>query len=144
MSRLDGRAKLSRLTLPGTHDSGALHSNSAGELQTQTQDSSLSRQLQRGVRVLDIRMVCVETRRGTNFAVHHGVKYQWAYLDAASSSTGPRACQRSESAGVIRAWTGLRASQPPLRRQSVVRLGGTRRVTTRRAANVGAGGLGPG
>ena len=59
---------LSKLSLPGTHDSMSRH----GGIMAQTQDKSLSTQLNEGIRVLDIR---VRRTRGS-FAIHHGPIYQ--------------------------------------------------------------------
>ncbi|MFF9476785.1 phosphatidylinositol-specific phospholipase C [Streptomyces roseolus] len=63
----DGTA-LARLTIPGTHDSGARF----GGWWAQCQDTTIAQQLDSGVRFLDVRC------RVTNgsFAIHHGAAYQ--------------------------------------------------------------------
>ncbi|MFE0652807.1 phosphatidylinositol-specific phospholipase C [Streptomyces sp. NPDC059534] len=63
----DGTA-LQRLTIPGTHDSGARY----GGPWTECQNSTVAQQLDSGIRFLDIR--CRVT--GGSFAIHHGASYQ--------------------------------------------------------------------
>ena len=59
---------LRSISIPGTHDSGALH----GGLAAQTQALSIKDQLEAGIRFLDIR-----TRRTKDsLAIHHGMVYQ--------------------------------------------------------------------
>ncbi|WP_435058956.1 phosphatidylinositol-specific phospholipase C [Streptomyces sp. bgisy060] len=59
---------LRRLTIPGTHDSGARY----GGPWSECQNTGIAQQLDAGVRFLDVRC------RVTNgsFAIHHGVSYQ--------------------------------------------------------------------
>ena len=59
---------LQRLTIPGTHDSGARF----GGLWTECQNTTIAQQLDSGIRFLDIR--CRVT--GGSFAIHHGAFYQ--------------------------------------------------------------------
>ncbi len=59
---------LTRLTIPGTHDSGARH----GGLWTECQNWTIAQQLAAGIRFLDIR--CRVT--GGSFAIHHGAFFQ--------------------------------------------------------------------
>ncbi|MBT2364889.1 phosphatidylinositol-specific phospholipase C [Streptomyces sp. ISL-10] len=59
---------LQRLTIPGTHDSGARF----GGLWTECQNTTITEQLNSGIRFLDVR--CRVT--GGSFAVHHGPYYQ--------------------------------------------------------------------
>ncbi|MGW3624575.1 phosphatidylinositol-specific phospholipase C [Streptomyces sp. NPDC000880] len=59
---------LARLTIPGTHDSGARF----GGLWTECQNTTIADQLNSGIRFLDVR--CRVT--GDSFAVHHGAYYQ--------------------------------------------------------------------
>ena len=59
----DGTA-LGTMSIPGTHDSGAMH----GGLAVQTQSLTIAEQLQAGLRYFDIRL----RRTKTAFAVHHG------------------------------------------------------------------------
>lgn len=63
----DGTA-LRQLTIPGTHDSGARY----GGPWTECQNSTITQQLDSGIRFLDIR--CRVT--GGSFAIHHGASYQ--------------------------------------------------------------------
>ncbi|MET7616896.1 phosphatidylinositol-specific phospholipase C [Streptomyces sp. NPDC005408] len=59
---------LARLTIPGTHDSGARF----GGLWSQCQNTTIADQLNSGIRFLDVR--CRVT--GDSFAIHHGASYQ--------------------------------------------------------------------
>ena len=59
---------LQKLTIPGTHDSGARF----GGLWTECQNTTIAQQLDSGIRFLDIR--CRVT--GGSFAIHHGAFYQ--------------------------------------------------------------------
>jgi 1-phosphatidylinositol phosphodiesterase len=54
MEHLDDARSLSSLTIPGSHDSGALYS--VGDLAGKCQDLSISEQLQAGIRYLDVRL----------------------------------------------------------------------------------------
>ncbi|MER6237555.1 phosphatidylinositol-specific phospholipase C [Streptomyces clavifer] len=59
---------LQRLTIPGTHNSGARH----GGLWTACQNTTVTEQLNSGVRFLDIRCRI----SGDAYAIHHGAYYQ--------------------------------------------------------------------
>ncbi|MFF0477306.1 phosphatidylinositol-specific phospholipase C [Streptomyces sp. NPDC004284] len=59
---------LQRLTIPGTHDSGARF----GGAWSECQNTTVAQQLDSGVRFLDVR--CRVT--GGSFAIHHGASYQ--------------------------------------------------------------------
>ncbi len=77
MARLPDSAPLHKMSIPGTHDSAALH----GGLFVQTQSWSITEQLNAGVRYLDIR-----TRRTTGqgihaLAIHHGIVFQQIWFD---------------------------------------------------------------
>lgn len=63
----DGKT-LTQFSIPGTHDSCALHGGDAVRCQTM----SITSQLNAGIRFLDIRC----RRSGSDFAIHHGVVYQ--------------------------------------------------------------------
>lgn len=63
----DGTA-LDRLTIPGTHDSGARF----GGPWSECQNTTIAQQLDSGIRFLDVR--CRVT--GGSFAIHHGASYQ--------------------------------------------------------------------
>ena len=58
MASLDDEARLNSLTIPGTHDSGALHS--IAEISGKCQSLSIKEQLKIGVRFLDIRLQLVD------------------------------------------------------------------------------------
>lgn len=66
MTRLDGALSLSQLSIPGTHDSGALHEPVPGT--AKCQNLTIAGQLDAGVRFLDIR--CRHVNNG--FRIHHG------------------------------------------------------------------------
>ena len=66
-------AKLSQLSIPGTHETMALH-GVAGY--AQCQDMSLEEQFNLGVRYLDIRCRYVGEGDDVSFAIHHGSIYQ--------------------------------------------------------------------
>jgi 1-phosphatidylinositol phosphodiesterase len=68
MAGLSGATRLSALTIPGTHDTCALHGGDAVQCQTK----SLKDQLDSGIRYVDIRCRHIEDR----FAIHHGAFYQ--------------------------------------------------------------------
>ncbi|MER7762069.1 phosphatidylinositol-specific phospholipase C [Streptomyces sp. NPDC097619] len=68
MGALPDATPLPRLTIPGTHDSGALH----GGLYVACQTVGIAAQLDAGIRFLDVR--CRLT--GGSFAIHHGSFYQ--------------------------------------------------------------------
>ena len=60
MADLDDDASLNSLTIPGTHDSGALHS--LAEISGKCQSLSVEEQLKIGVRFLDIRLQLVDNK----------------------------------------------------------------------------------
>jgi len=66
MGQIDGDRKLSSLSIPGTHDSGAVHELLRGTAQCQT--LSIPDQLAAGVRFLDIRCRHVDN----TFLIYHG------------------------------------------------------------------------
>jgi len=69
MASLPDDTWLSRLTLPGTHQSGA---QGPGGLLTQCQNWSIADQLKYGIRFLDLRV----RRVGKDLTIHHGVVSQ--------------------------------------------------------------------
>ncbi|MFI2857668.1 phosphatidylinositol-specific phospholipase C [Paenibacillus sp. JSM ZJ436] len=76
MGEVNGSLSLSSLTIPGTHDSGALYEPVYGT--AKNQDLTIAQQLSIGVRYLDIR-----TRHFKNaFEIHHGAVYQQQNFDA--------------------------------------------------------------
>ncbi|MFB7172803.1 phosphatidylinositol-specific phospholipase C [Streptomyces sp. NPDC056254] len=68
MSGLGDSTALQRMTIPGTHDSGATR----GGLYVACQNTSIAQQLDSGIRFLDVR--CRVT--GGSFAIHHGSFFQ--------------------------------------------------------------------
>ncbi|MGW2274899.1 phosphatidylinositol-specific phospholipase C [Streptomyces yangpuensis] len=68
MAGLGDATALQRMTLPGTHDSGA----TKGGLYVACQNTSIAQQLDSGIRFLDVR--CRVT--GGSFAIHHGSFFQ--------------------------------------------------------------------
>ncbi|OKK13066.1 phospholipase [Streptomyces sp. CB00455] len=90
MAGLADSTALQRMTIPGTHDSGARQ----GGLYVACQNTSIAGQLDSGIRFLDVR--CRVT--GGSFAIHHGSFYQnlmfgdvlvdcWNFLAAHPSET---------------------------------------------------------
>lgn len=75
MSALNGELLVSQVTIPGTHDTMALHEPVAGT--AKCQNLSLTDQLNAGVRFLDIRCRHI----GDAFAIHHGSIYQETNFD---------------------------------------------------------------
>ncbi|MEU5151965.1 MULTISPECIES: phosphatidylinositol-specific phospholipase C [Streptomyces] len=68
MAGLGDATALQRMTIPGTHDSGATR----GGLYVACQNTSIAQQLDSGIRFLDVR--CRVT--GGSFAIHHGSFFQ--------------------------------------------------------------------
>ena len=66
MAQIDDQASLAALSLPGTHDSGALHEPIAGT--AKTQDMAIDEQVAAGVRYLDLR--CRDVNDA--FEIFHG------------------------------------------------------------------------
>lgn len=81
MSGLDGHLPLSQISIPGTHDSGALYEPLPGTAKCQS--LSLGDQLNAGVRFMDIRCRHVNNA----FAIHHGPVYQHANFDNVLNAT---------------------------------------------------------
>ncbi|MEN7546326.1 phosphatidylinositol-specific phospholipase C [Rapidithrix thailandica] len=72
MSALNGNLKLSELSIPGTHDSGARYDHPLLSGSAKCQDLTIGEQLEAGTRFLDIRCRHI----GDAFTIHHGVVYQ--------------------------------------------------------------------
>lgn len=68
MAALPDSLPLNQISIPGSHDSGALHGGGLA----MTQTWSIAEQLSAGIRFLDIRCRPV----GKAFAIHHGIVYQ--------------------------------------------------------------------
>ncbi|MFJ7062362.1 phosphatidylinositol-specific phospholipase C [Streptomyces microflavus] len=90
MGGLPDATSLQRLTIPGTHDSGARF----GGPWSECQNTTIAQQLESGIRFLDVR--CRIT--GGSFAIHHGAAFQnmmfgdvlvacWNFLAARPSET---------------------------------------------------------
>ncbi|MGC5343414.1 phosphatidylinositol-specific phospholipase C domain-containing protein [Streptomyces sp. DT171] len=80
MKDLANDTSLAALSLPGTHDTLALHGGAAVQTQENSGDSAktLTAQLERGIRAIDIRVRVTENKY---FTVHHGAIYQEANFD---------------------------------------------------------------
>lgn len=74
MGHIRDEVKLSDLSIPGTHDSGAIFGakDPVYNRYTQCQEWSIRQQLDNGIRYLDVRCRCT----GTSFAIHHGPYFQ--------------------------------------------------------------------
>jgi len=75
MTSIDDEKHLYELTIPGTHDSGAMVETVSGT--AKCQDLTISEQLAAGVRSLDIRCRHINNA----FAIHHGPIYQELNFD---------------------------------------------------------------
>ncbi|WP_411075737.1 phosphatidylinositol-specific phospholipase C domain-containing protein [Streptomyces sp. cmx-4-7] len=71
--------KLSAMSIPGTHDTLAIHGGAAVETQEDYGDGAqtLTAQLERGIRAIDIRVRAI----GGKFAIHHSAYYQKTNFD---------------------------------------------------------------
>ena len=80
MSRLANDRSLASLSIPGTHDTMAIHGGSLTETQENYGDSggALAAQLNAGIRLIDIR---ARVNDGNTFTMHHGSTYQNANFD---------------------------------------------------------------
>ncbi|MFJ9457413.1 phosphatidylinositol-specific phospholipase C domain-containing protein [Kitasatospora sp. NPDC101447] len=80
MKGVAGDTWLAAMSLPGTHDTLAIHGGSSVQTQQDFGDSAgtLTAQLERGIRAIDIRVRVTENKY---FAVHHGSFYQNANFD---------------------------------------------------------------
>ncbi|KAA2224882.1 phosphatidylinositol-specific phospholipase C [Chryseobacterium sediminis] len=72
MSGLQDNISISKISIPGTHDSGARVDTPVVSGTAKTQDLSIAEQLNAGVRFLDIRCRHIDNA----FAIHHGAIYQ--------------------------------------------------------------------
>jgi len=80
MSKIDDATSLGALSIPGTHESMAIHGGPIAECQEDFGDGGdvLTAQLEAGLRAFDIRMRIVEDNK---FAIHHGLIFQEANFD---------------------------------------------------------------
>ncbi|ASZ12303.1 phosphatidylinositol-specific phospholipase C [Chitinophaga pendula] len=81
MTSLPDNNNLAKLSIPGTHDSGARHEPLGGTAKTQT--LSIREQLDAGVRFLDVRCRHIDNA----FAIHHGAIYQQLNFDDVLNAT---------------------------------------------------------
>lgn len=72
MASLQDNISLSKISIPGTHDSGARIDAPVVSGTAKTQDLSIAEQLNAGVRFLDIRCRHIDN----SFTIHHGPIYQ--------------------------------------------------------------------
>ncbi|MDQ1855946.1 phosphatidylinositol-specific phospholipase C [Chryseobacterium sp. WLY505] len=72
MSGLQDNISISKISIPGTHDSGARIDAPVVSGTAKTQDLSIAEQLNAGVRFLDIRCRHIDNA----FTIHHGAIYQ--------------------------------------------------------------------
>ncbi|MBK1898259.1 phosphatidylinositol-specific phospholipase C [Chryseobacterium sp. YIM B02567] len=72
MSGLQDNTSISKISIPGTHDSGAMREVPANSGTAKTQNLTISEQLNAGVRFLDVRCRHIDN----SFAIHHGAIYQ--------------------------------------------------------------------
>lgn len=75
MGSIPNNRYVSQLSIPGTHDSGALYEPVSGT--AKCQNLNIYQQLNAGVRFLDVRC----RRSGNSFVLHHGSVYQHANFD---------------------------------------------------------------
>jgi 1-phosphatidylinositol phosphodiesterase len=73
MKKLPNSRHLSKISMPGTHDTASFH---GGDI-TQTQSLSITQQLEAGIRFLDIRI----KHEKNIFDIYHGIQYQHATFD---------------------------------------------------------------
>lgn len=73
MSAIDGSLKLSAISIPGTHDTGARYDPPLLSGTAKCQDLTIGEQLNAGTRFLDIRCRHIDDA----FTIHHGAVYQY-------------------------------------------------------------------
>ncbi|HCA05712.1 phosphatidylinositol-specific phospholipase C [Chryseobacterium sp.] len=72
MSGLQDNISIAKISIPGTHDSGAMREIPSNSGTAKTQNLTIDQQLNAGVRFLDIRCRHIDN----SFAIHHGAIYQ--------------------------------------------------------------------
>ncbi|WP_228409691.1 phosphatidylinositol-specific phospholipase C [Chryseobacterium sp. T16E-39] len=72
MSGLEDNTSISKISIPGTHDSGAMREVPSNSGTAKTQNLTIREQLNAGIRFLDIRCRHIDN----SFAIHHGAIYQ--------------------------------------------------------------------
>lgn len=94
MSGIQDNTSISKISIPGTHDSGAMREVPSNSGTAKTQNLTISEQLNAGVRFLDVRCRHIDN----SFAIHHGAIYQnlnfddvlnacYAFLDSHPTET---------------------------------------------------------
>ncbi|WP_433307629.1 phosphatidylinositol-specific phospholipase C [Actinoplanes sp. CA-030573] len=80
MRGLSGATSLAALSIPGTHETMAIHGGAWTQTQENFGDSggTLAAQLNAGIRMIDIR---ARVNTGNTFTIHHGATYQNANFD---------------------------------------------------------------
>ncbi|WP_394938047.1 phosphatidylinositol-specific phospholipase C [Psychromicrobium sp. YIM B11713] len=80
MAQIPDSRLLSELSIPGTHETMAVHGGDVTQTQEFFGDSggTLARQLEAGIRAIDIR---AKVNAGNTFTIHHGAVYQSANFD---------------------------------------------------------------
>ncbi len=81
ISELRESARLSQLSIPGTHDSAAWKHDTLGGPVTQTQSMDIPTQLKAGVRFLDIRLKCLVISGRHQLKAFHGLSPQEISFD---------------------------------------------------------------
>jgi 1-phosphatidylinositol phosphodiesterase len=101
MRGVPDHAGLAALSIPGTHDTLAIRGGAGTETQENHGDSgrTLLRQLQAGIRMIDIR---VRINTGNTFTVHHGAVYQNANFDDVIDTLGAFLDSHPSEAVVLR------------------------------------------
>ena len=77
MSAVNGNLKLSAISIPGTHNTGARYDPPLLSGTAKCQDLTISEQLNAGTRFLDIRCRHINN----SFTIHHGAVYQYLNFD---------------------------------------------------------------
>ncbi len=77
MTNLDGRKSIAEFSIPGTHESAARYDPPLISDTAKCQDTTISQQLNQGIRFLDIRCRHFENA----FSIHHGSVYQKLNFD---------------------------------------------------------------
>ncbi|KAF7314429.1 Phosphatidylinositol-specific phospholipase C domain-containing protein [Mycena kentingensis (nom. inval.)] len=80
MAAIDDATSLGALSIPGTHESMAIHGGPIAECQEELGDGGevLTAQMNAGVRAFDVRLRIVEDSK---FTIHHGLIFQEATFD---------------------------------------------------------------
>src|SRR4051812_34206377 len=87
MKSVPGTTNLASMSIPGTHETMAIHGGDLVQTQEDYGDSggTLAAQLKAGIRMIDIR---ARVNDGNTFTIHHGAFYQQANFDDVLNTTG--------------------------------------------------------